>query len=183
MLRAYFGENFVHRPDRSGFPSGPRGAGAVRFGLPSAVRGMPGVFRSSHWASTEIAPPRKMSAARKTLIEPSGSAPDVARWWRDGNTLFEVKSPRQLERNEIEERQELSGTEAAEYPGKEPDYEAMAPGSDRLITGISRGVGAGRRSAARGRPGARRWTGWRRWTRRGVHGRLEGARWLGPPVD
>src|SRR5919201_328416 len=32
-----------HKPDRSGLPSGVFGAGAVRFGLPSGVRGMPGV--------------------------------------------------------------------------------------------------------------------------------------------
>jgi hypothetical protein len=30
-------------PDRSGLPSAVRGGGAVRFGLPSLVRGMPGV--------------------------------------------------------------------------------------------------------------------------------------------
>ena len=33
----------VHKPERSGLPSGVRGAGAARFGLPSAVRGIPGV--------------------------------------------------------------------------------------------------------------------------------------------
>ena len=41
MLRAYFGEIRFHSPDRSGVPSGVRGAGAERFGLPSAVRGIP----------------------------------------------------------------------------------------------------------------------------------------------
>jgi len=30
-------------PEKSGFPSGVRGAGALKSGLPSAVRGMPGV--------------------------------------------------------------------------------------------------------------------------------------------
>src|SRR5579871_3931499 len=39
-----------HSPDRSGLPSGIRGTGAVRFGFPSAVRGMPGVGKFSHWA-------------------------------------------------------------------------------------------------------------------------------------
>ena len=43
MLREYFGERLVHRPERSGLPSGARGAGAARFGLPSGVRGIPGV--------------------------------------------------------------------------------------------------------------------------------------------
>src|SRR5688572_2966689 len=57
MLRAYFGENFVHRPDRSGLPSEARGAGAVRFGLPSAVRGMPGVWCLSHCAASGVLRP------------------------------------------------------------------------------------------------------------------------------
>src|SRR5262245_30445794 len=33
----------VHKPERSGLPSGARGAGAVRFGVPSALRGIPRV--------------------------------------------------------------------------------------------------------------------------------------------
>ena len=32
-----------HMPDKSGFPSAVRGAGADRLGLPSGVRGTPGV--------------------------------------------------------------------------------------------------------------------------------------------
>ena len=60
-----------HTPDRSGLPSGARGAGALRFGLPSAVRGMPGVLRSSHWASAGIVPTTRTSAARNNLIPPS----------------------------------------------------------------------------------------------------------------
>ena len=32
-----------HMPDKSGFPSAVRGAGASRFGLPSGVCGTPGV--------------------------------------------------------------------------------------------------------------------------------------------
>src|SRR5580765_2765161 len=51
-LREYFGEILNHRPDRSGLPSGVRGAGAARFGLPSAVRGIPGVGWVSHCAAT-----------------------------------------------------------------------------------------------------------------------------------
>jgi len=39
-----------HMPDRSGFPSAARGAGAVRFGLPSAVRGTLGSRGFAHWA-------------------------------------------------------------------------------------------------------------------------------------
>src|SRR5688500_6402645 len=54
MLRAYFGEYFIHSPERSGLPSGVRGAGAVKFGLPSAVRGMPGVGCVSHWAASGV---------------------------------------------------------------------------------------------------------------------------------
>jgi hypothetical protein len=32
MLREYFGEILFHSPERSGLPSGVRGAGAARFG-------------------------------------------------------------------------------------------------------------------------------------------------------
>src|SRR6266567_1645332 len=38
-------------PARSGLPSGFRGAGAERSGLPSLVRGMPLVGTFSHWAA------------------------------------------------------------------------------------------------------------------------------------
>ena len=48
MLREYFGEILFHRPERSGLPSGARGAGAARFGLPSGVRGIPGVGWFNH---------------------------------------------------------------------------------------------------------------------------------------
>src|ERR1700736_3113414 len=41
---------WFQRPERSGLPSGVLGAGAVRLGLPSAVRGIPGVLRCSHCA-------------------------------------------------------------------------------------------------------------------------------------
>src|SRR5206468_12502717 len=54
MLRAYFGEILFHRPERSGLPSGVRGAGAARFGLLSAVRGMPGVGCVSHCAAAGV---------------------------------------------------------------------------------------------------------------------------------
>jgi hypothetical protein len=39
---------------RSGFPSTACGAAAVRFALPSAVRGIPGVGWFTHCAATEI---------------------------------------------------------------------------------------------------------------------------------
>jgi len=39
-----------HTPDRSTLPSGPRGAGADRFALPSLVRGIPGSRLFSHCA-------------------------------------------------------------------------------------------------------------------------------------
>src|SRR6185503_13028397 len=52
MLREYFGEILFHRPERSGLPSGVRGAGAVRFGLPSGVRGIPAVGWVSHCAAS-----------------------------------------------------------------------------------------------------------------------------------
>jgi hypothetical protein len=32
-----------HSPEKSGLPPAVRGAGAARFGLPSGVRGIPGV--------------------------------------------------------------------------------------------------------------------------------------------
>src|SRR5688572_4717766 len=57
-----------HTPVKSGLPSGPRGAGAVRFGVPSGLRGMPGVGRSSHWAPAGIVPTISMSAATNSLI-------------------------------------------------------------------------------------------------------------------
>src|SRR4051812_23884061 len=50
MLREYLGEILVHSPDRSGLSSSVRGAGAARFGLPSGVRGKPGVEWCSHCA-------------------------------------------------------------------------------------------------------------------------------------
>ena len=43
----------VHRPEKSGLPSGIRGAGAAKSGLPSAVRGMPRVGSLNHCAESE----------------------------------------------------------------------------------------------------------------------------------
>src|SRR5215469_720649 len=41
MLIRYFSPGSIHTPDRSGLPSGLRGAGAVRFAEPSLLRGIP----------------------------------------------------------------------------------------------------------------------------------------------
>src|SRR5439155_27296727 len=78
-----------------------RGAGAVRFGLPSDVRGMPGVFRSSHWASAGIVPTIRTSAARKSLICWPGSplARELVRA-RDVN-LHEVRHDTLVVDNEL----------------------------------------------------------------------------------
>src|SRR5215468_5437987 len=52
-------------PDKSGFPSEVRGAGAFRFGLPSGVRGMPGVGYLIHCAGAgvETRPTKTATAA------------------------------------------------------------------------------------------------------------------------
>src|SRR5687767_8856591 len=50
-----------HSPFKSGLPSGRRGAGAVRFGLPSAVRGIRGSKCFSHCAGADEA-----ESARRT---------------------------------------------------------------------------------------------------------------------
>src|SRR6476646_1596371 len=48
LKRYAFPAAVCHTPDKSGLPSGVRGTGAVRFGFPSAVRGIPGVGKLSH---------------------------------------------------------------------------------------------------------------------------------------
>jgi hypothetical protein len=45
----------IHSPEMSGLPSAVFGAGAVRFGLPSAVRGIPAVGYFNHWGADEAA--------------------------------------------------------------------------------------------------------------------------------
>ena len=57
-------------PVKSGLPSGPRGAGAAGSGLPSCVRAMPEVGRSSHWAPAGIVPTIRMMAANNRLLSP-----------------------------------------------------------------------------------------------------------------
>src|SRR6185295_20186114 len=54
----------IQIPLRSGWPSEARGAGALRLGLPSLVRGVPGKGRVIHWACAVKARPR----ARNRLV-------------------------------------------------------------------------------------------------------------------
>src|SRR5262245_24810357 len=65
---ALSGLNICHRPVRSGLPSALRGAGAVRFGLSSTVRGMPGVRRCNHCAEIGVTNTEKMITAVKIFI-------------------------------------------------------------------------------------------------------------------
>src|SRR2546428_11027587 len=55
-----------HMPDRSGFPSAVRGVGAVRFGLPSRVRGTLGSRGFAHWAGAGDAMKRRIPAQPRT---------------------------------------------------------------------------------------------------------------------
>src|SRR5678815_68207 len=63
-------------PDRSGRPSGKRGAGAVKSGLPSGFLGMPSVGYRSHCpnpgagAPTSAANTQKITATRR-IVHPS----------------------------------------------------------------------------------------------------------------
>src|SRR5437016_14042879 len=50
MLTAYLLPLGSQIPDRSGWPSGNRGAGAERFGLPSGARGIAGAGTFTHCA-------------------------------------------------------------------------------------------------------------------------------------
>src|SRR5688500_967623 len=63
-------------PLKSGLPSGSRGAGAVRFGLPSAVRGSLGSGCFSHWASDDRAAEMINTAVRKNRRIPSSRRAD-----------------------------------------------------------------------------------------------------------
>src|SRR5215469_7793525 len=47
-------------PEKSGFPSGRRGAGALRLGFPSGVRGTLGVGYPSHWAESTTGAAQKI---------------------------------------------------------------------------------------------------------------------------
>src|ERR1700720_1687762 len=68
MLAPYLAEILSHTPERSGFPSAVRGAGAVRFGLPPEVRGMPGVGRFSHCAFKKVTGADNRIATTRVLM-------------------------------------------------------------------------------------------------------------------
>src|SRR5881397_2719973 len=68
MLREYFGEILFHSPERSGLPSGVRGAGAARFGLPSGVRGIPGVVWFNHSAASGALSATVSTAMREAFM-------------------------------------------------------------------------------------------------------------------
>ena len=86
-----------HTPVKSGRPSGPRGAGAARSGFPSAVRGMPGQGRSSHWAAAGIVPAASMSTARSSFIHLLQSPGNS--WHRAGNSLSRRPTAARLRSN------------------------------------------------------------------------------------
>src|SRR5438093_752716 len=79
MFCSYLAKILCHRPERSGLPSGVRGAGAVRFGLPSGVRGMPAVGYFSHCAGSggvisQIANAAMINTQNRNLVMISASA-------------------------------------------------------------------------------------------------------------
>ena len=57
-----------HKPDKSGLPSGVRGVGAARFGLPSSLRGMPGVGCFNHCAPSGVVNADKSTAKAIVFI-------------------------------------------------------------------------------------------------------------------
>src|SRR4051794_8749497 len=63
----------IQTPEKSTLPSAVRGAGASRFGFPSASRGIPGVGYSGHCASIEGASVAIISSA----ITPAVLSPDL----------------------------------------------------------------------------------------------------------
>src|SRR5438477_4306063 len=96
-----------HMPLRSALPSAVRGAGADRFGLPSAVRGTPGVGCSSHWAE-----PAPGSATHHITVH---SRRDVDRM----TAHLRVRVPRYGcdERLPLPELQRHTALDAARYAG------------------------------------------------------------------
>src|SRR3954471_19941166 len=54
-------------PDRSGLPFGRRGAGAVKFGLPFLVRGVPGTGWLMYWADANVAAAAMRKQIRKLV--------------------------------------------------------------------------------------------------------------------
>src|SRR5262249_4730603 len=71
MLRSYLREILCQIPDRSGLPSVVRGAGAVRSGLRSAVRGMLGVGWSTHCPASGVVNAYKMVAKTTVFMRTS----------------------------------------------------------------------------------------------------------------
>src|SRR5437016_12823845 len=63
-LGLVYGRREIQIPLRAGWPSEARGAGALRLGLPSLVRGVPGKGSLIHWACAVKARPR----ARKRFV-------------------------------------------------------------------------------------------------------------------
>src|SRR6185295_18291717 len=69
----------IQMPLRSGWPSEARGAGALRLGLPSLVRGVPGKGRVIHWACAVKARPKarkRLETRLESLMTFSGRATD-----------------------------------------------------------------------------------------------------------
>src|SRR5688500_37139 len=62
------GTRLSHVPEKSGLPFGMRGAGALRSGRPSAVRGMSGVRWIDHCADAETDRTTARADAKTTLI-------------------------------------------------------------------------------------------------------------------
>src|SRR5215471_16936944 len=72
MSTSHFPLVVIQMPDRSGWrPSGVRGVGAFRFGLPSAVRGMFGVGNPIHCAAA-VADSTAHSAAATSVVRVFG---------------------------------------------------------------------------------------------------------------
>src|ERR1051325_4276206 len=63
-------------PERSGLPSASRGAGAVRFGFPSFVRGIPSVGHLNHCANV-VTDTMTISAAAIPPVLPLQPVPPI----------------------------------------------------------------------------------------------------------
>src|SRR6266852_2670604 len=83
------GRTLVQIPDKSTFPSLLRGAGAARFGLPSAVLGTSGVGYVSHCADARGSIKATPSApARRTTLNLANvcmCTPHLVNWQRDSS--------------------------------------------------------------------------------------------------
>src|SRR5258705_3904349 len=71
----------IQMPERSGLPSAVRGAGALRFGLPSAPFGTPGFECSAHCADSDAEKAATMAADTTTVndrfMSPSNECPST----------------------------------------------------------------------------------------------------------